>query len=33
MLRTPEWAVYGSTERGFDPVETRRYRKPATTGC
>ena len=24
---TPSWAVYGSNEKGFDPVETRVYRK------
>ena len=24
---TPEWAVYGAKERGFDPVETRVFRK------
>eukprot|EP00040_Diaphanoeca_grandis_P005602 m.33632 g.33632 ORF g.33632 m.33632 type:complete len:806 (+) comp16849_c0_seq3:36-2453(+) len=28
MAPTPEWAVFGSPERGFDPVETRVYRKP-----
>lgn len=26
-LETPAWAVYGSTERGFDPRETRWRRK------
>ncbi|ODM90500.1 S-adenosyl-L-methionine-dependent tRNA 4-demethylwyosine synthase, partial [Orchesella cincta] len=25
--RTPDWACYGATERGFDPVETRWQRK------
>ena len=24
---TPEWAVIGHAQRGFDPVETRWYRK------
>lgn len=24
---TPEWAVYGAKERGFDPVEVRHHRK------
>lgn len=24
---TPEWAVYGSSDRGFDPAETRVHRK------
>ena len=24
---TPEWAVYGAEERGFDPAQTRHYRK------
>ncbi|XP_071446302.1 S-adenosyl-L-methionine-dependent tRNA 4-demethylwyosine synthase TYW1-like [Hetaerina americana] len=27
MAPTPEWAVIGSNERGFDPEETRWYRK------
>ena len=27
MVPTPEWAVYGSTERGFDPAEKRFHRK------
>ncbi|XP_046390590.1 S-adenosyl-L-methionine-dependent tRNA 4-demethylwyosine synthase TYW1-like [Ischnura elegans] len=27
MAPTPEWAVIGSSERGFDPVETRWHRK------
>ncbi|XP_069694993.1 S-adenosyl-L-methionine-dependent tRNA 4-demethylwyosine synthase TYW1-like [Periplaneta americana] len=27
MCKTPRWAVYGSTERGFDPVEKRWHRK------
>jgi len=28
MAKTPEWAVYGAEERGFDPNETRWMRKP-----
>lgn len=24
---TPEWAVYGAKERGFDPIEVRHHRK------
>lgn len=27
MAKTPSWAVIGSNERGFDPEETRHYRK------
>jgi len=27
MSPTPSWAVFGSNERGFDPVETRFHRK------
>eukprot|EP00997_Jenningsia_sp_PLL12_P005682 NODE_2215_length_964_cov_162.925683_g1824_i0.p3 GENE.NODE_2215_length_964_cov_162.925683_g1824_i0~~NODE_2215_length_964_cov_162.925683_g1824_i0.p3 ORF type:complete len:108 (-),score=27.12 NODE_2215_length_964_cov_162.925683_g1824_i0:102-425(-) len=27
---TPDWAVYGAEERGFDPDETRHYRKQRT---
>ncbi|XP_041350562.1 S-adenosyl-L-methionine-dependent tRNA 4-demethylwyosine synthase TYW1-like [Gigantopelta aegis] len=27
MAKTPHWAVYGATERGFDPQETRFHRK------
>ncbi|KAL5016324.1 hypothetical protein ScPMuIL_005913 [Solemya velum] len=27
MAKTPDWAVYGASERGFDPVESRFYRK------
>ena len=26
-VKTPDWAVFGSKERGFDPVETRFHRK------
>ncbi|KAG8263466.1 S-adenosyl-L-methionine-dependent tRNA 4-demethylwyosine synthase [Homalodisca vitripennis] len=33
MMQTPSWAVFGSAERGFDPVETRWQRRPATAGC
>ena len=27
MAKTPDWAVFGSKERGFDPNETRFHRK------
>jgi tRNA wybutosine-synthesizing protein 1 len=27
LLPTPEWAVFGAAEAGFDPAETR-HRKP-----
>jgi len=27
MAETPDWAVYGAKERGFDPMETRWFRK------
>lgn len=27
MAKTPHWAVYGCKERGFDPLETRFFRK------
>ena len=27
MAKTPSWAVFGSKEQGFDPIETRFYRK------
>ena len=27
MARTPNWAVFGAQEQGFDPVETRFFRK------
>ncbi|KAL1140548.1 hypothetical protein AAG570_000478 [Ranatra chinensis] len=36
MCQTPKWAVFGSSERGFDPVETRWYRhggKKDISGC
>ncbi|XP_025091958.1 S-adenosyl-L-methionine-dependent tRNA 4-demethylwyosine synthase-like [Pomacea canaliculata] len=35
MAKTPAWAVYGATEQGFDPVETRFYRKKQKdiSGC
>lgn len=26
-METPSWAVFGSIEKGFDPVETRWKRK------
>ena len=27
MAKTPKWAVYGASEQGFDPMETRFHRK------
>ncbi|XP_043910140.1 S-adenosyl-L-methionine-dependent tRNA 4-demethylwyosine synthase TYW1-like [Protopterus annectens] len=36
MVKTPQWAVFGATERGFDPVDTRFQRKNKTkdiSGC
>ena len=27
MAKTPSWAVIGAEERGFDPQETRHFRK------
>lgn len=27
VMKTPNWAVFGSQERGFDPQETRFHRK------
>jgi tRNA wybutosine-synthesizing protein 1 len=36
MAETPQWALHGSTERGFDPEEERFKRakpKPPTGGC
>lgn len=37
MCKTPCWAVYGASERGFDPVEKRWHRKSQTrkdiSGC
>ena len=35
MAPTPHWAVYGAKEQGFDPQETRFYRKKAkdVSGC
>lgn len=35
MAKTPAWAVYGATEQGFDPMETRFYRKKQKdiSGC
>ena len=29
MEKTPSWAVFGAKEQGFDPEETRYYRKNA----
>ncbi|XP_063216466.1 S-adenosyl-L-methionine-dependent tRNA 4-demethylwyosine synthase TYW1-like isoform X2 [Bacillus rossius redtenbacheri] len=36
MAKTPNWAVFGSSCRGFDPVETRWHRKTSSkdvSGC
>ncbi|XP_077995232.1 S-adenosyl-L-methionine-dependent tRNA 4-demethylwyosine synthase TYW1-like isoform X2 [Glandiceps talaboti] len=35
MAKTPAWAVFGSNEQGFDPVETRFHRKKKKdiSGC
>jgi tRNA wybutosine-synthesizing protein 1 len=37
MAMTPDWAVIGSNERGFDPTDTRWYRKSTAkkdlSGC
>lgn len=35
MSPTPHWAVFGAKEQGFDPNETRFYRKKAKdiSGC
>lgn len=35
MAKTPHWAVYGAKEQGFDPEETRFYRKKQKdlSGC
>ena len=44
MAPTPDWAVYGAAEAGFDPIETRFHRtrtgkmvpndyKPSGSGC
>ncbi|XP_069613521.1 S-adenosyl-L-methionine-dependent tRNA 4-demethylwyosine synthase TYW1-like [Ranitomeya imitator] len=36
VAKTPNWALFGSTERGFDPVDTRFQRKNKTkdiSGC
>ena len=27
LAPTPDWAVWGSAEQGFDPIETRHHRK------
>ena len=32
MCVTPSWAVFGAPEEGFDPVETRHYRKERSDG-
>lgn len=33
--KTPKWALFGSNERGFDPVDTRFQRKKTKdiSGC
>ncbi|CAG0918549.1 unnamed protein product, partial [Notodromas monacha] len=31
MAPTPDWAVFGATEQGFDPAETRTNRKKRET--
>ena len=35
MYKTPEWAAYGADERGFDPQDTRFFRKKRKdiSGC
>ena len=35
MAKTPHWAVYGAAEQGFDPEETRHFRKKRKdiSGC
>ena len=35
IAQTPDWAVYGDSNRGFDPKETRFYRKKCKnlSGC
>jgi tRNA wybutosine-synthesizing protein 1 len=38
LMPTPDWAVFGHSQRGFDPVETRVERKPTAapkdvSGC
>lgn len=35
MAKTPNWAVFGADERGFDPNETRFFRKKQKdiSGC
>lgn len=35
MAKTPDWAVFGASERGFDPQETRFFRKKRKdiSGC
>jgi len=35
MAKTPSWAVFGAKEQGFDPMETRFYRKKRkdVSGC
>jgi tRNA wybutosine-synthesizing protein 1 len=35
ISKTPEWAVFGAKERGFDPVDLRfnRKKKKDISGC
>ena len=36
MTRTPDWAIIGHIQRGFDPMETRwlrKNKKKEDTGC
>ena len=32
MAKTPDWAVFGAKEQGFDPAEERFYRKKKNDG-
>lgn len=31
MAKTPQWAIFGAVERGFDPIETRWQRNKKST--
>jgi tRNA wybutosine-synthesizing protein 1 len=37
LAETPDWAVFGASEQGFSPAETRVYRnaryRPSSSGC
>ncbi|KAJ4935857.1 hypothetical protein JOQ06_017384 [Pogonophryne albipinna] len=36
MAKTPSWALFGATEQGFEPVDTRFHRRNKTkdiSGC